>query len=52
MHKRLPRPRRLLLDTEIIKILTATDKVGGGRMYTPSNPPENCVNTSQRVHDC
>ena len=50
---RKPRLRcRLLLDKEIIKILTATDKVAGGRLpYTPSNPPEDCVNTSQK-HNC
>lgn len=51
MHKSSPRPRRLLLDKEIIKILTATDKVAGGRFpYTPSNPPEDCL--SSQKHDC
>lgn len=47
------KPRRLLLDKEIIKILIVTDKVGGGRIpATPSNPPLNCVHTSQQVHEC
>jgi hypothetical protein len=55
MHKPPPRHRRLLLDKEIIKILTAADRVAGALRrtpYTPSMPPENCANTSQVAHDC
>lgn len=51
MRKRSP-TKRLLLDKEIVKVLSTTVKVVGGANVTPSMPPEECANASQVALMC
>ncbi len=52
MRKR-SRPTKLLLDKEIVKILSTTVKFAGGALKTyPSDPPEECFFTSENVQTC
>ena len=52
MRKRSRQTRQLLLEKEIVKILSTTEKVAGGAKIYPSDPPEECVNTSEALQMC
>lgn len=45
MHKKKRRPKRLLLDKEVVKLLSATTivDVRGGQTVPITHPPEDCV---------